>query len=311
MHLAQLLRPKAGATLIEALVAVVVFSIFMVSLLPLVVGTALVRRQQADISEATALAQTQLEDIRRFWSVTRFTSGAGGYKVAVNYDLRTFPLFGETTKGCLPKTVTLASNQEVTTGTEKIVYSAVATASRYASGVVNPDAYGLSDVYDVLPTDTKVYSYGLVANPEMSSGGSMGTTTCIYMNSPENSSDGTNKNNDKPVRFIAQLFYGPSPNAQMANIDGDQGFNSALDVTDDGQNIYNSFRVAVRIYAAKAGNFDKCRGEISSANLSACLFSTSAVNAQVRATASSDATQINRDGPLVVQYTDIPRLVVR
>jgi len=317
-------RPKTGATLIESVVAVVIFGLLMTSLLPLVVGTALVRRQQADISEATALAQTQLEDIRRFWGVTKFTprSNAGGllgYKVTPNYDQRSFPLFGETTSGCLPKTITLDQTKEITNGVDKTVYGAAATLLRYTTpSYATPDAFGLDDNYAVQPTDAKVYSYGLVANPQITLNlGKINSTQCSYLNSPSDSLDKQNVNNGKTVRFIAQIYYGPSPGAQLADIDGNGQFNSAADITDpgimpNGENIYNSFRVVVRIYPAQSNPSnsswaDNCRGQIKASNLSGCLSASVSTNTLNRAVSTGDAAKVDRSAPLVVTYTDVPR----
>ncbi|AGY57105.1 type IV pilus modification PilV family protein [Gloeobacter kilaueensis] len=62
-------RNRRGFTLTEVLVAMVVLALFLAGLAPMLSASALLRRQQELIAEATNLGQIEIEEIRRSWSV--------------------------------------------------------------------------------------------------------------------------------------------------------------------------------------------------------------------------------------------------
>ncbi|WP_287130010.1 hypothetical protein, partial [Candidatus Cyanaurora vandensis] len=292
------LRSPHGATLIEALVAIVVLSMFLVGLVPMIVGTAMVRRQSEGVGEASALAQTQLEEVRRYWSVLNEITNF--YKFPVNYDDHRFPLFGQTDANCTPKNVILPSGTYEVRNADrngiKTVYNEVTTGSRFSDNPSDPNVVGLNDIYTVSPTDARVYSYGLLENPitQTSANGQ-----CNYLDFDADAND------DREVRFVAQMYYGPAPGSQRADVNTRGTFTpTSDDRAANGEFVYNSYRVVVRIYAAREGNGNACRGEIVQVQIANCLFTTTET-ATKRTVSSGNATLMDRSAPLVVQYTDI------
>ncbi len=164
-------RGATGLTLVEVLVAIVVFALFAIGLLPLATGASLLRQQQQLIAEATDLAQIQLEETRRYWSQITLSPPA-----AVNYTPGLLPVFGETLSDCSLK-VTATQPRAVATGSTLTDPAGVASN---ATGIVN---YALRANLSTATTDTS-------------------TASCVY----KDSDDAVNKS--QPVRFIAQLFWG-------------------------------------------------------------------------------------------------------
>jgi prepilin-type N-terminal cleavage/methylation domain-containing protein len=68
-------RNRRGITLTEVLVAMVVLALFLAALAPMLSASALLRRQQELIAEATGLAQLEIEEIRRTWATLDSRSG--------------------------------------------------------------------------------------------------------------------------------------------------------------------------------------------------------------------------------------------
>ena len=192
-------RGVHGLTMVEILVAIVVFSIFAVGLLPLATGASLLRQQQQLIAEATDLAQIQLEETRRYWSQLNASAAVK----AVNYSPGLLPLFGETDKDDCSLKVTSARPKQVT-----------------KTLLTNPG--------DVPVNDAGIINYAVQENLAVATINA-GGVSCIY----RDSEDPVNKS--KPVRFIAQLFWG----------DQDNDGNGVADLTPN-----SSRRVVVRIYRA-------------------------------------------------------------
>lgn len=67
-------RNQQGFSLIEVLVATVILALLLAGLAPMLSASALLRRQQELIAEATNLAQFEIEEVRRSWSAL-FRSG--------------------------------------------------------------------------------------------------------------------------------------------------------------------------------------------------------------------------------------------
>jgi type II secretory pathway pseudopilin PulG len=168
-------RGATGLTLVEVLVAIVVFAIFAIGLLPLATGASLLRQQQQLIAEATDLAQIQLEETRRYWSQVTLSPPA-----AVNYTPGLLPVFGETLSNCTLK-VTATQPRAVAEGSYLNDPAGVAVG---AAGIVN---YALRANLSTATTNTAAAS-------------------CVY----KDSDDAVNNNKSQPVRFIAQLFWGES-----------------------------------------------------------------------------------------------------
>ncbi|HEY5137989.1 MAG TPA: type II secretion system protein [Methylococcales bacterium] len=164
-------RGAIGLTLVEVLVAIVVFALFAIGLLPLATGASLLRQQQQLIAEATDLAQIQLEETRRYWSQVTLSPPA-----AVNYTPGLLPVFGETLSDCTLK-VTTTQPRAVAEGSTLTDPAGVAVN---AAGIVN---------------------YALRANLSTATNTA---ASCVY----KDSDDAVNKS--QPVRFIAQLFWGES-----------------------------------------------------------------------------------------------------
>ncbi len=89
-------RNRRGLSLVEVLVAVVILALFMAALAPMLSASALLRRQQELIAEATNLAQLEIEEVRRTWSLIDRqglgTSQNLGGLVPVNMRDRVIPL---------------------------------------------------------------------------------------------------------------------------------------------------------------------------------------------------------------------------
>lgn len=164
-------RRATGLTLVEVLVAIVVFAIFAIGLLPLATGASLLRQQQQLIAEATDLAQIQLEETRRYWSQVTLSPPA-----AVNYTPGLLPVFGETLSDCSLK-VTATQPRAVAVGSTLTDPAGVAVG---AVGIVN---YAIRENLITATTNTS-------------------SASCVY----KDSDDAVNKS--QPVRFIAQLFWG-------------------------------------------------------------------------------------------------------
>jgi type II secretory pathway pseudopilin PulG len=164
-------RGTTGLTLVEVLVAIVVFALFAIGLLPLATGASLLRQQQQLIAEATDLAQIQLEETRRYWSQVTLAPPS-----AVNYTPGLLPVFGETLSDCSLK-VTATQPRAVAVGSTLTDPAGVAVG---AAGIVN---YGLRANLSTATTNTAAAS-------------------CVY----KDSDDAVNKS--QPVRYIAQLFWG-------------------------------------------------------------------------------------------------------
>jgi prepilin-type N-terminal cleavage/methylation domain-containing protein len=164
-------RGRRGLTLIEVLVAIVIFTLFALGLLPLATGATLLRKQQQLIAEATDLAQIQLEETRRYWApyIGATTTPA------VNYTPGLLPVFGETLANCNLKVTTL--QPKVLAGT---LLSDPESVAANAGGIVN---YAIRENLVTDRTDTS-------------------TASCVYRDS-----DATT-NKSKQVRYIAQLFWG-------------------------------------------------------------------------------------------------------
>jgi type II secretory pathway pseudopilin PulG len=165
-------RGAIGLTLVEVLVAIVVFAIFAIGLLPLATGASLLRQQQQLIAEATDLAQIQIEETRRYWSQVAPTTATP----AVNYTPGLLPVFGETLSNCNLK-VTATQPRAVAVGSTLTDPAGVAVN---AMGIVN---YAIRANLSTATTNTA-------------------TASCVY----KNSDDDVNKS--QPVRYIAQLFWG-------------------------------------------------------------------------------------------------------
>ncbi len=249
-------RGVQGLTLVEILVAIVVFSIFAVGLLPLATGASLLRQQQQLIAEATDLAQIQLEESRRYWS--QLNPGSAVNR-AVNYTPGLLPLFGEIDKDDCSLKVTSARPKQVT----KVL---------------------LTNHNDVPVNDAGIVNYAIQENlvtTTITSGAS-----CIYRDSE------AAVNKSKPVRFIAQLFWGDQDN------DGD----GAADLTPN-----SSRRVVVRIYRA-VGAGTTCTG----ANCAPACVTTPANCLPTGATTQTalpvftgDASALDNRAALVVLTADI------
>jgi prepilin-type N-terminal cleavage/methylation domain-containing protein len=192
-------RGVRGLTLVEILVAIVVFSIFAVGLLPLATGASLLRQQQQLIAEATDLAQIQLEETRRYWSQLNPSTAVK----AVNYTPGLLPLFGEIDKDDCSLKRTGTQPQEVTQAL-----------------LTNPS--------NVPVNDAGIVNYAVQENLAVATINA-GGVSCIYRDSE------AAVNKSKPVRFIAQLFWGDQDN------DGNG-------VADPSPN--SSRRIVVRIYRA-------------------------------------------------------------
>jgi prepilin-type N-terminal cleavage/methylation domain-containing protein len=164
-------RGRRGLTLIEVLVAIVIFTLFALGLLPLATGATLLRKQQQLIAEATNLAQIQLEETRRYWA----PYVGATITPAVNYTPGLLPIFGETLANCNLKVTALKPN--VLAGTLLSDPESVATN---AGGIVN---YAIRENLVTDRTDTS-------------------TASCVYRDSD------AAVNKSKQVRYIAQLFWG-------------------------------------------------------------------------------------------------------
>jgi type II secretory pathway pseudopilin PulG len=165
-------RGTTGLTLVEVLVAIVVFALFAIGLLPLATGASLLRQQQQLIGEATDLAQIQREETRRYWSQVAPATATP----AVNYTPGLLPVFGETLSTCALK-VTATQPRAVAAGSTLTDPAGVAVN---AAGIVN---YALRANLSTATTNTS-------------------TASCIY----KDSNDAVNRS--QPVRYIAQLFWG-------------------------------------------------------------------------------------------------------
>jgi len=97
-------RSTQGVTLLEVLIAVVVLSVFLVGLAPMLAGSIVLRKQNSLVSEATQLAQLELEDIRRYWSAL---PRIGSNSIPLNFNLGQIPLFGEVSSTCAPMVAVL------------------------------------------------------------------------------------------------------------------------------------------------------------------------------------------------------------
>jgi type II secretory pathway pseudopilin PulG len=164
-------RNATGLTLVEVLVAIVVFALFAIGLLPLATGASLLRQQQQLIAEATNLAQIQLEETRRYWSQVTLSPPS-----AVNYTPGLLPVFGETLSDCSLK-VTATQPRAVAAGATLTDPTGIAVN---AAGIVN---YALRANLSTATTNTS-------------------TASCVY----KDSDDAVNIS--QPVRYIAQLFWG-------------------------------------------------------------------------------------------------------
>jgi type II secretory pathway pseudopilin PulG len=319
-------RNTRGVTLIESVVAVVVLGLILIGLLPLTVGTVLLRQQQQAIAEATSIAQVQLEETRRYWNIQNIATGlphSGGQPFPVNYESQTFPLFGETLSTCVPKTITLpATTFQITDkgidGTST-VYNETTTPQLYDTTNLSPNSpniQGLVNVNAVLPTDARVFSYGLVENLVAQSSTTSGLCNYINSSSSANNQDATNTDIKlrRQVRFVAQIYYGPAPGSQIADINADGIFNTTNDKV-GGNYLYNTFRVVVRIYKARKSTTLNCRGTgaggaLTNGQLTACLYPNPVADTLKRGgvftTDASSLSTLSLNAPLVVLWTDIP-----
>lgn len=162
-------RGIAGLTLVEVLVAIVVFAIFALGLLPLATGASLLRKQQQFIAEATNLAQIQLEETRRYWAPFEGATATP----AVNYSPGLLPVFGETMNDCSLK---------VTATQPKVLAGALLT---------DPDSVAVNTA--------GIVNYAIRENLTTTT---TATNSCVYKDS------NAAVNQSEPVRYIAQLFWG-------------------------------------------------------------------------------------------------------
>jgi prepilin-type N-terminal cleavage/methylation domain-containing protein len=240
-------RDAAGLTLVEVLVAIVIFAIFALGLLPLATGASLLRKQQQLIAESTNLAQIQLEETRRYWAPFEGATATP----AVNYTPGLLPVFGETLKDCSLKIT--ATQPQVLSGSLLTDPENVAVN---ASGIVN---YAIREN---LATTTTA------------------TNSCIYKDS------NTAVNQSKPVRYIAQLFWG--------NLTADAPPNSTR-------------RVVVRIYRA-LGAGATCTGAgctPTCATTPANCLPTGATLQPALPVFTGDGSAVNYTAPLVVLTADV------
>jgi prepilin-type N-terminal cleavage/methylation domain-containing protein len=163
------IRGTAGLTLVEVLVAIVVFAIFALGLLPLATGASLLRKQQQFIAEATNLAQIQLEETRRYWAPFEGTTATP----AVNYTPGLMPVFGETMNDCSLKIT--------------------ATQPKVLAGAL------LTDPENVAVNAAGIVNYAIRENLTTTT---TATNSCVYKDSDAAA------NRSEPVRYIAQLFWG-------------------------------------------------------------------------------------------------------
>ena len=240
-------RAAAGLTLVEVLVAIVIFAIFALGLLPLETGASLLRKQQQLIAEATNLAQIQLEETRRYWAPFEGAT----VTPAVNYTPGLLPLFGETLNDCSLK---------VTATQPKVLSGALLTdpenVAVNAAGIVN---YAIRE--DLVTTTTA-------------------TNSCVYKDS------NAAVNQSKPVRYIAQLFWG--------NLTADDPPNSTR-------------RVVVRIYRA-LGAGTACTGAGCTpicANTPANCLPTGATLQPALPVFTGDGSAVSNKAPLVVLTADV------
>ncbi|WP_218082544.1 type IV pilus modification PilV family protein [Anthocerotibacter panamensis] len=282
----------SGSALVEVLVAIVVLSIFLVGLLPLVIGSTLLRKQQQYVVEATNLAQLQIEETRRYWSLLVFScdpdlgsANPNNPAYPINFQPISvcgapgsgkldpaFPLFGETTSACVQRlTTTLTTPVRVAPVTDKDTPTSV-----------------LNDPSTVTPTDPNIVNYALRTNVQNKT-----AANCIYKDST------VPPNDTQDVRYVAQLFWGRAPTSTDAG---------NLVPTPAQQTEVR--RVVVRIYQANPRNsgcnFGTAQGLLTGAELTACL-PLGATTQVTRPNLVGSATSLDFSAPLVVLTADIPR----
>ena len=240
-------RGTAGLTLVEVLVAIVIFALFALGLLPLATGSSLLRKQQQFIAEATNLAQIQLEETRRYWAPFEGTTTTP----AVNYTPGLLPVFGETLNNCSLKVT--------------------ATQPQVLSGAL------LTDPESVAVNAAGIVNYAIRENLATTT---TATNSCIYKDS------NAAVNQSKPVRYIAQLFWG--------NLTSDASPNSTR-------------RVVVRIYRA-LGAGTTCAGAScipTCATTPANCLPTGATLRPALPVFTGDGSAVNYTAPLVVLTADV------
>jgi type II secretory pathway pseudopilin PulG len=250
-------RSAPGYILLESLVAVIVLSIFLIGLVPVITGATIIRKQQQYLVEASGLAQLQLEETRRYWSLLSTTGtvcdpsaatpaiSTVPYPVnfsppnpltgacAAAYNEVAVPLFGETDSTCTTITNQSASRSGITS---------MGTSGSPKLGSVG----ALTDPTAIAVTNANVVTYAIRKSIQVDPAGTGG---CSYKDQLDTNSittvNGAIVNNTQPIRYVAQIFYGTAPTStntsaacQASSVSG------SLCIR----------RVAVRIYQANNGN---------------------------------------------------------